>query len=107
VKLTKKELEIMALLWRNKSPMTATEIIESSNDRTWRESSIYVIMNTLVKKGAIILKCHKPTGSNTARAYAPMISSEEFAVGYIGSVLDSGIDIDINILVERLKSRKG
>jgi len=69
MKLTGKELEIMGLLWRVKKPMTTTEIIEASTDRTWKEGSVFSIMNTLVKKGAVYLQGHKPTVSNHARAY--------------------------------------
>ena len=43
MKLTKKELEIMAVLWNRKFPMTATEIIEASINRTWKENSIYIV----------------------------------------------------------------
>ena len=102
MKLTKKELEIMAVLWNRKFPMTATEIIEASINRTWKENSIYIIMKILIKKGAVILKCHKPTISNTARAYEPIITSEEYAAQSIQILRKSGIRIDTRIFIECL-----
>jgi predicted transcriptional regulator len=44
MRLTDKEMEIMAVLWESETAMTATEIIEVSNNRTWKESSIYIII---------------------------------------------------------------
>lgn len=104
MKLTDKELEIMNLLWESESPLTATEIIEASEDRTWKEGSIYAIMNTLIKKGAVVLKCHKPTGSNTARAYETIITSEEYLVSNIGSVIESGVRVDIPTFIKCIKN---
>jgi predicted transcriptional regulator len=107
MKLTDKELEIMAVLWDSKKPLTANEIIEASDNRTWKESSIYIIMNTLVKKKAVILKYYKPTGSNTARAYEPIISSEQYTVSAIRSMRKNGIRIDIPTLIEFLEAEEG
>lgn len=106
MKLTDKELEIMALLWQSKSPMTAAEIIEASSDRTWKESSIYIIMNTLKNKGAVVLACHKHTGTNTARAYEPAITADEYTIESIDSMSNKGIDINIDAIIESLRARK-
>jgi len=83
MKLTDKEVEVMVVLWDSSHPMTATEIIETSNNRTWKERSIYTILNTLIKKGAAILTSYKPTMTNAARAYAPAITSDEYMVKHI------------------------
>jgi len=102
MKLTDKELEIMSVLWVNKAPMTATEIIEDSNNRTWKESSIYILLNTLIKKGAVVLTQHKFTITNHARAYTPAISSEEYAVLCVENVRQTGIHVDTQILIKHL-----
>ena len=104
MRLTDKELEIMKLLWVSDEPMTATEIIKASENRTWREGSIYVLMNTLVKKKAVILKCYKPTSSNAARAYEPIVSAEEYLVANIGNLIDTGVHVDITKLIKHIKS---
>jgi len=106
MRLTTKELEIMAVLWGSKIPMTATEIVDASNNRTWKENSIYIIMNTLIKKGAVILSRHKPTGTNSARAYKTALTSEEYTARYIGSVKEGGVHINIDELIKCLKSKE-
>ena len=105
MRLTDKEMEIMAVLWSSVAPMTSSEIIGASDNRTWKESSIYIIMNTLLKKGAVALAQHKPTVTNFARAYKPIITSEEYAYLYINNVKQAGISIDIPALIERLKAK--
>jgi len=102
MKLTEKEMEIMAVLWSKKSSMTAAEIIEASNNRTWKENSIYIILNSLIKKGAVILTRDKPTMTNYAKTYTPIITSEEYTIAYIRNMKKTGIEIDIPALIERL-----
>lgn len=60
--------------------MTATEIIEASNNRTWKENSMYILMNTLIKKGAVLPDKHKPTPTKNARAYKSTLTLEEYTV---------------------------
>ena len=106
MKLTNKELEVMAVLWHSKVPMTTTEIINASNNQTWKRDSIFIMMNTLLRKEAVIVKYRKATASNTARAYEPLITSEKYVAQFIGSVQESGIDIDIDTLIQYLKTPK-
>jgi len=102
MKLTDKEMEVMVVLWDNARPMTASELMEVSEKRTWRDNSIYAILNTLIKKGAVALTDYKPTTTNNARAYSPVITSEEYTVSNIKSMMKTGVRIDIPTLVERL-----
>jgi predicted transcriptional regulator len=103
MRLTDKEMEIMAVLWKSKIPLTASEIIESSGNRTWKENSIYIIMNSLLKKEAVKLALYKPTNTNNARAYEPTLTSEEYMAANIGSVRKTGINVDIKTLIKHLK----
>ena len=104
--LTGKELEIMTALWDSEIPLTTTEIIDITPNRTWQEGSIFAIMNTLIKKGAAVLEMYKPTPGKHARAYKPLITSEEYAIASIDSMQDKGIKIDINKLVDGLMKKK-
>jgi len=103
MKLTDKELEVMVVLWENGHPMTATELIETSSNRTWKESSIYTILNTLVRKGAAALTHYKPTMTNAARAYKPLITSEDYTILSIEGMMQTGVRIDIPTLIARLR----
>ena len=80
----------MRVLWETQTPMTATEIISSSKDRTWKEKSIFIILQSLLKKKAIAIDHHKATSTNLARVYRATTSMEEYAVKH---VLDMNPDI--------------
>ena len=83
INLTQKELEIMRVLWETQAPMTATEIVSSSKDRTWKEKSIYIILQSLLKKNAIAIDHHRATSTNIARVYRAAISVEEYAAIHV------------------------
>jgi predicted transcriptional regulator len=108
MQLTKKELEIMSILWDSKIPMTATEIVEASDNRTWKKGSIFTIINTLIKKGAVVLAHHKPTSTINVRSYRPAITAEE---GFLLSMLDwgqsAGVRFDKDVLIESIMKMEG
>lgn len=107
MKLTDTELEIMSILWENNVPMSSAEIIEASNARTWKESSIYAIINTLIGKGAVIQSNLKPTSTKNVRAYKPVISQEEYIVLAVSSIkksLKSSLRFDNNAIVEGIRA---
>jgi len=74
MRLTGKEQEIMTTLWKSKKPLTTAEIVEVSPNRTWHEGSIFAIMKSLLKKGAVVLDAYKPTAGKHARVYKPKIT---------------------------------
>jgi len=53
--LSKKELEVMNILWGSKYSLTATDIVDASSltERSWKEKSIYIILRALVDKNVI------------------------------------------------------
>ncbi|MCL1884129.1 MAG: BlaI/MecI/CopY family transcriptional regulator [Defluviitaleaceae bacterium] len=113
MKLTSKEMEIMAILWSNDDPMTTTEIIKSSENRTWQQGSIFGIIKTLVLKGAIVQDKNKPTGTTHARTYKVGISSEEYAVSLVRNLANTlnkgsgvGAQLDLNKVIEGIAKIK-
>ena len=51
--LTKNELEIMDVLWENERPLSRGELMDLSNDKSWKNSSVHILLNSMLKKGAI------------------------------------------------------
>ena len=78
--LTKNELEIMDVLWREDRPLARGEILSLSEDKTWMDSSVHILLNSMLRKGAIreagFVKCGKTCG----RVYAAALSCEEYYV---------------------------
>lgn len=78
MKLTKSELEIMETLWQADRPLARYEILELSEDPSWSPSTIHILLNSLLKKGAIreagFIKRTKTYG----RLYAADITRESY-----------------------------
>ena len=81
--LTKSEHEIMSLLWHVDKPLTASEIIELSSDRTWKDSYIHLLINSLLEKGMIRAEGFAKTTKNYARTFIAAVYQEEYAVRQI------------------------
>ena len=71
MELTKKEQELMEVLWKAERPLSSKEIVENSIDKTWKDSSIHILLNSLLDKGAIkeagYVRTWKGYGSNFER----------------------------------------
>jgi len=78
VKLTRSELEIMETLWQAERPLARFEILEQSVAPSWSPSTIHILLNGLLKKGAIreagFIKRTKTYG----RLYAVNLSRAEY-----------------------------
>ena len=83
--LTNNEIEIMDVLWRENRPLARGEILNLSENKTWMDSSIHILLNSLLKKGAIreagFIKCGKTCG----RVYEAALSCEEYYVSTFDS----------------------
>ena len=78
MELTKSELEIMNVIWKANKPLTRGEILKLSNEKTWKDSSIHILLNGLMKKEAIIEAGFAKSGKTYGRVYAANISGEEY-----------------------------
>ncbi len=78
MKLTKSELEIMNVLWRADRPLSRGDILSLSGDKSWKENSIHVLLNGLLKKGAIREAGFARSGKVWGRLYAPAVGIEEY-----------------------------
>lgn len=78
--LSKSEKQIMDVLWMQAAPLSRSQIIENSPDRTWKESSIHILLNQLLKKNAIEVDGFVKTGKNYGRTFKPTLTLEEFQI---------------------------
>jgi len=78
MELTKSELEVMHVLWREDRPLSRSEIISLSEQKTWRDSSIHILLNGLLGKGAIKEAGFVRSGKVWGRLYAANISCEDY-----------------------------
>lgn len=78
MKLTKSELEIMNVLWRAERPLSRGDILALSTDKTWKDNSIHILLNGMLKKEAIKEDGFARSGKVWGRLYAPNVSIDEY-----------------------------
>lgn len=102
--LTKSEREIMTLLWHVDKPLTASEIIDLSTEKTWKDSYIHLLINSLLEKEMIRAEGFAKTTKNYARTFVAAISEDEYAVRQItgkkGLTVDSVVSI-VSALIDQ------
>ena len=78
MELTKSELEVMNVLWQANRPLSRSEILVLSTSKTWKDSSIYILLNGLLNKNAIKEAGYVRSGKTFGRLYAANISCQEY-----------------------------
>ena len=78
MELTRSEMEIMDVMWENKVPMSRADLLSHSEEKTWKDSSVHILLNGLLQKGAIqeagLVKRSKTYG----RVFVPTLTREEY-----------------------------
>ena len=78
MELTRSEMEIMDVLWESGVPMSRADLLARSEEKTWKDSSVHIVLNGLLQKGAIqaagLVKRIKTYG----RVFAPTLTREEY-----------------------------
>lgn len=78
MELTKSEMEIMDVLWGSDKPLSRADLLERSEEKTWKDSSVHILLNGLLQKGAIqeagLVKRSKTYG----RVFSPTMTREEY-----------------------------
>ena len=78
MELTKSEMEIMDVLWSTETPLSRSDLLARSEEKTWKDSSVHILLNGLLEKGAIreagVVKRSKTYG----RTFSPTLTREEY-----------------------------
>ena len=76
--LTKSEMEIMDVLWEDGGELSRSDFLARNADKTWKDSSVHILLNGLLRKGAIreagVVKRSKTYG----RTFLPTMTREEY-----------------------------
>lgn len=99
--LTKSELEIMELMWTKNEPLTSSQIIDLSVDRSWKKSYVHLLINSLLEKGMIEVAGFVKTTKNYARTFKVKVTKEEYSISQFTSMQSFNKD-DIPKIVSAL-----
>ena len=85
MELTRSEMEIMDVMWESGVPMSRADLLARSEEKTWKDSSVHILLNGLLQKGAIqeagLVKRIKTYG----RVFVPTMTREEYFAATIFS----------------------
>ena len=101
-KLGEAELEIMQVIWKNKTPVTSNYILKELQDqRKWQLSTLMTSLTRLSNKGFV--SCDRSTGSNL---YTFVISENEYKAGASRHFLEKLYNNSIQNMIATLYSDK-
>lgn len=78
IRLTKSEREIMDILWGQQEALTSSEIIKASPNKSWSNTSIHLLLRSLLEKGVIEVDGFKKATKNYARTFKAAISQYDY-----------------------------
>ena len=78
MELTKSEMEIMDVLWASDKPLSRSDLLERSEEKTWKDSSVHILLNGLLQKQAICEAGMVKRSKTYGRTFKPTLTREEY-----------------------------
>ena len=78
MELTRSEMQIMDVLWEAGAPLSRADLLEQSETKTWKDSSVHILLNGMLNKGIIREAGFVKRGKTYGRLFLPTMSREEY-----------------------------
>ncbi len=78
MELTRSELQIMDVLWESGVPLSRADLLTRSDEKTWKDSSVHILLNGLLQKEAIQEAGFVKRSKTYGRTFAPTMTREEY-----------------------------
>ena len=78
MELTRSELEIMDVLWAAEQPLSRSDLLENSQDKSWKDSSVHILLNGMLQKGVIREAGFVKRSKTYGRTFEPTLTREEY-----------------------------
>ncbi len=85
MELTRSEMEIMDVLWASDKPLSRADLLARSEEKTWKDSSVHILLNGLLQKGAIAEAGLVRRSKTYGRVFRPTMTREEYFAATIFS----------------------
>ena len=85
MELTKSEMEIMDVLWQDGGALCRADFLERSQEKSWKDSSVHILLNSLLSKGAIREAGLVRRSKTYGRTFLPTLTREEYFANTIFS----------------------
>ena len=103
VELTKSEMEIMDVLWEAQKPVSRADLLAHSENKTWKDSSVHILLNGLLQKNAIAEAGLVRRSKTYGRVFVPTMTREEY---FASTIFSHRCKPDIVKLMEALLRRE-
>ncbi len=78
MELTRSETEIMDVLWQDGGALSRADFLARSQEKTWKDSSVHILLNSLLSKGAIREAGFVKRSKTYSRTFCPTMTREEY-----------------------------
>lgn len=78
MELTRSEMQIMDVLWAADTPLSRSDLLERSENKSWKDSSVHILLNGLLGKGAIKEVGFVKRSKTYGRTFSPTLTREEY-----------------------------
>lgn len=78
MELTRSEMEIMDVLWEAGEPLSRSDLLERSREKSWKDSSIHILLNGMLQKDLIREAGFVKRGKTYGRTFLPTMTREEY-----------------------------
>ena len=85
MELTKCEMQIMDVLWEANAPLSRADLLERSEGKTWKDSSVHILLNGMLQKNVIREAGFVKRGKTYGRLFLPTVTREEYFAAYLFS----------------------
>lgn len=103
MELTRSEMEIMDVMWAANAPLSRADLLEQSEGKSWKDSSVHILLNGLLQKGAISEAGFVKRSKTYGRTFLPTLSREEY---FATTIFSHRHKPDVIGLFEALLKRK-
>lgn len=102
MELTRSEMQIMDVLWAAQEPLSRSDLLERSSEKSWKDSSVHILLNGMLHKGVIREVGFVKRSKTYGRTFLPTLSREEY---FAATVYSHKHKPDIVALIQALLSR--
>lgn len=78
MELTKSEMQIMDVFWASNEPVSRSDLLERSEEKTWKDSSVHILLNGLLAKDAIYEAGFVKRSKTYGRTFAASMTREQY-----------------------------
>lgn len=78
MELTRSEMQIMDVFWASEEPLSRSDLLARSEEKSWKDSSVHILLNGLLQKGAIREVGFVKRSKTYGRTFLPNLTREEY-----------------------------